>query len=134
MLLDELCDDIGDDEGLVVCEFFDVNGGVVDTFFIRSGNEGIDEVSFFLHHERGGCELVDDVDVEVFADCGQDGVSDADSGVVVASVVRIVPVSESVLVACLLGGFFSDCFKHGSENGAVVVCGNDFHAGECGWA
>lgn len=133
-MFNELCDDVGDDEGVVVCKFFDVDGGVVDAFFIGGGDKSVDEVSFFLHHERGGCELVDDVDVEVFAHCGQDGVSDSDSGVVVAVVMWVVPVVYAVLVAGVLGGFFGDGFEHGSEKGAVVVFGNDFHAGECGWA
>lgn len=133
-MFDELCDDIGNDERVVVCEFFDVDGGGVDAFFVGGVDEGVDEVSFFLHHKCGGCEFVDDVDVEVFAHCGQDGVSDPDSGVVVAGVVWVVPVFESIFVACLLGGLFGDGFEHGSEDGAIVVSGNGFHTGECGWA
>ena len=131
-MFDELCDDIGNDERVVACEFFNVDGVVFDAFFIRGVDEGVDEVAFFLHHECGGCEFVDDVDVEVFAHCGQDGVSDPDSGVFVAVVVWVVPVFKSVFVTCLLGGFFGDGFKHGSEDGAVGVFGGDFHAGECG--
>ena len=134
MVFDELCDNVGDDEGVVVCKFFDVNGGVVDTFFIGGVDKGVDEVSFFLHHKRGGCELVDDVDVEVFADCGQDGVSDSDSGVVVAVVMWVVPIVHAVCVAGVLGCFFGDVFEHGSVNGAVGVVGGDLHACECGWS
>lgn len=45
---------------------------------------------------------------------------------------RVVPVLDSIFSACLSGGFLSDGFKHGSEDGAVGVFGGDFHAGECG--
>lgn len=131
MRFDELCDDVGNDEGVVVCEFFDVDGVVFDAFFIRGVDEGVDEVAFFLHHECGGCKFVDDVDVEVFAHCGQDGVSDSDSGVVVAVVVWVIPVVESVFDACLLGGFLGDGLEHGSENSTVIVFSDDFHTGEC---
>ena len=105
---DELCDDVGDDEWVVVCKFFDVDDGVFDTFFIGSVDEGVDEVSFFLHHECGGCELVDDVNVEVFAHCGQNGVSDSDSCVIVTLVVWVVPIVHVVCVAGVLGGFLGD--------------------------
>lgn len=108
MAFDELCDDVGNDEWVVVCKFFDVDGDSFDTFFISVVDKGVDEVSFFLHHECGGCEFVDDVDVEVFAHCGQDGVSDSDSGVFVAVVMWVVPIVHAVCVAGVLGGFFSD--------------------------
>lgn len=133
MCFDEVCDDVGDDERVVLCKFSDVDGGVVDAFFIGGVDEGVDEVSFFLHHECGGCEFVDDVDVEVFADCGKDGVSDSDSGVVVAVVMWVVPIVHAVCVAGVLGCFFGDVFEHGSVNGAVGVVGGDLHACECGW-
>ena len=48
---DELCNDVGNDERVVVCEFFDVDGGGVDAFFVGGVDEGVDEVAFFLHHE-----------------------------------------------------------------------------------
>ena len=131
---DEFCDDIGDNERVVMCKFFDVDEGVFDTFCIGSVDEGVDEVSFFLHHECGGREFVDDVDVEVFAHCGKDGVSDSDSCVIVTLVVWVVPIVHVVCVAGVLGGFFGDGLEHGPVNGAVGVVGDDLHACECGWS
>lgn len=67
MYFDEFCDDVGDDKRVVGFELFNGDGVVCDAFVVGDVDELGDKFAFFLEHERGCCEFVDDVYVKLFA-------------------------------------------------------------------
>lgn len=61
MGFDEAGNDVGDDKGIVGGKLGDIDCVAGYAVVVGLVNEFVDEVAFFLKHEGGGCELVDDV-------------------------------------------------------------------------